>query len=314
VDKAERNRLVVDNLPLVGYLVSDLCARATHLSREDLASVGAVGLVLAADSFDPSAGVPFGAYARRRITGALVDELRSLDWAGRGTRQRIKALQSMTETLAAQLGRTPTHDEMAAALGLTREQVRACLADAARTVGPLDAAAEALAAETVAPEDSTLERERVRYLGAAVAALPERLRLIVTEIYLEGRAVKDVAADLGLTSSAVSQQRGEALRLLRGGLELHYAGDADARGRVSGPDHPAVPTPRRAAYLESLGEAVHGLRCVHARPAGVGHPAPASVPGSLQTAVAAVPVAAGVAAAAAAAASGPVPATLEAAG
>jgi hypothetical protein len=75
-----------------------------------------------------------------------------------------------------------------------------------------------------------------------------------------------------------------------------------------------VPTPRRAAYLESLGEAVHGLRCVHARPAGVGHPVPASVPGSLQTAVAAVPVAAGVAAAAAAAASGPVPATLEAAG
>jgi RNA polymerase sigma factor for flagellar operon FliA len=307
VDKAERNRLVVDNLPLVGYLVSELCGRATHLSREDLASVGAVGLVLAADAYDPSTGVPFGAYARRRITGALVDELRSLDWAGRGTRQRIKALQSMTETLAARIGRTPTHDEMAAALGLTREQVRACLADAARTVGPLDAAAEALTAETVAPEDSMLERERVRYLGAAVEALPERLRHIVTQIYLEGRAVKDVAADLGLTSSAVSQQRAEALRLLRGGLELHYADDApdapdaDAPGRAGGPGHAAVPTPRRAAYLETLGETVHGLRCVHARPAGVGHPAPAAAPARVAGPVPGSPVAR-------------VPATLEAAG
>ncbi|WP_323102033.1 sigma-70 family RNA polymerase sigma factor [Intrasporangium sp. YIM S08009] len=314
MDKAERNRLVVDNLPLVGYLVSELCGRATHLSREDLASVGAIGLVLAADAYDPSTGVPFGAYARRRITGALVDELRSLDWAGRGTRQRIKSLQSMTETLAARLGRTPTHDEMAAALGLTREQVRACLADAARTVGPLDGAAEALAAETVAPEDSTLERERVRYLGAAVEALPERLRLIVTQIYLEGRAVKDVAADLGLTSSAVSQQRGEALRLLRGGLELHYADDAHdahAPGRAGGPDHAAVPTPRRAAYLETLGETVHGLRCVHARPAGVGHPAPAAVPARVPVTV---PAAGAVAVPVPASPVAAVPATLEAAG
>ncbi|WP_020143859.1 sigma-70 family RNA polymerase sigma factor [Terracoccus sp. 273MFTsu3.1] len=270
METAERNRLVVDNLPLVGYLVSDLCARATHLSREDLASVGAIGLVLAADAFDPSAGVPFGAYARRRITGALVDELRSLDWAGRGTRQRIKALQAMTETLAARLGRAPSHEEMASALGVTSEQVRAGLADAARTVGPLDAAAEALAADTVAPEDVVLERERVAHLEVAVAALPERLRLIVTEIYLEGRAVKDVAAELGLTSSAVSQQRSEALRLLRSGLELHFA-DEPATVRDGTVElEPAAPSsPRRAAYLESLGGAVHGLRSVRGVPGGM---------------------------------------------
>jgi RNA polymerase sigma factor for flagellar operon FliA len=260
VDTAERNRLVVDNLPLVGYLVSDLCARATHLSREDLASVGAMGLVLAADAFDPTAGVPFGAYARRRITGALVDELRSLDWAGRGTRQRIKALQAITETLAARLGRAPSHEELAAALGVTREQVRAGLADAARTVGPLDAAAEALAAETVAPDDVVLERERVAHLAAAVGALPERMRFIVTEIYLEGRAVKEVAAELGLTSSAVSQQRSEALRLLRSGLELHFADQSDPRATRVELDAAAPTSPRRTAYLESLGGAVHGLR------------------------------------------------------
>ncbi|GAA2483293.1 sigma-70 family RNA polymerase sigma factor [Terrabacter carboxydivorans] len=258
---AERNRLVVDNLPLVGYLVSELCARATHLSREDLASVGAVGLVLAADSFDPAAGVPFGAYARRRISGALIDELRSLDWAGRGTRQRIKAMQAMAETLGARLGRAPSHEEMASALGVTCDQVRDGLADAARVVGPLDAAAEALAADTVAPEDAALERERLQHLGAAVAALPDRLRFIVTEIYLEGRAVKDVAAELGLTSSAVSQQRGEALRLMRGGLETHFGDEPDTLRHVSADaGHPVAVTSRRAAYLESVGEAVQGFR------------------------------------------------------
>ncbi|MGN6751127.1 MAG: sigma-70 family RNA polymerase sigma factor [Intrasporangium sp.] len=268
MDIAERNHLVVENLPLVGYLVSDLCSRATHLSREDMASAGAVGLVLAADSFDPSAGVPFGAYARRRITGALMDELRSLDWAGRGTRKRIKALQAMSETLSARLGRAPTEEEMASALGVTRDQVRDAFADAARTVAPLDDAAEALVADTLAPEDAVLAGERSRYLAAAVGALPERLRHIVTEIYLEGKAVKDVAAGLGLTSSAVSQQRSEALRLLREGLELHFAEDTsrgtsavDAERRVSG-------SPRRTLYLESFADVARGLR----------HPVPRSRP------------------------------------
>jgi RNA polymerase sigma factor for flagellar operon FliA len=266
VEIAARNRLVVENLPLVGYLVSDLCARATHLSREDLASAGALGLVLAADSFDPSVGVPFGAYARRRITGALMDELRSLDWAGRGTRKRIKALQAMAETLSATLGRAPTEDELAAALGVTVDQVRAAHTDAARTVGPLDAATDSLVAETVAPEDAALARERAQYVGAAVAALPERLRHIVTEIYLEGKAVKDVAAGLGLTSSAVSQQRSEALRLLKEGLELHFAEDPNpseadpvSAGRVGSGSS------RRSVYLEDFAEAARGLRHVGAR-------------------------------------------------
>jgi RNA polymerase sigma factor for flagellar operon FliA len=266
VDIAARNRLVVENLPLVGYLVSDLCARATHLSREDMASAGALGLVLAADSFDPSVGVPFGAYARRRITGALMDELRSLDWAGRGTRKRMKALQAMVETLSARLGRAPTEDELAAALGLTLDQVRATFADAARTVEPLDAAADSLVAETAAPEDTVLARERALFVGAAVAALPERLRHIVTEIYLEGRAVKDVAAGLGLTSSAVSQQRSEALRLLRDGLELHFADEPspDGTGPV-GADRRGSGSSRRSVYLEGFAEAARGLRHVGAR-------------------------------------------------
>ena len=77
MNRTERNTLVVENLPLVGYLVSDLCARATHLSRDDLASAGAVALVTAADAYDPTLGIPFGAYARTRILGAFADDMRA---------------------------------------------------------------------------------------------------------------------------------------------------------------------------------------------------------------------------------------------
>ena len=74
MNRNERNALVVENLPLVGYLVSDLCSRATHLSRDDLASAGSVALVQAADAYDATTGVPFGAYARTQIGRASCRE------------------------------------------------------------------------------------------------------------------------------------------------------------------------------------------------------------------------------------------------
>lgn len=252
----ERNRLVVENLPLVGYLVSDLCARATHLSREDMASAGALALVLAADAYDAGLGVPFGAFARRRILGAFTDELRSLDWAGRGTRRRIKDTLAVAETLTGALGRNPKKEEIAATLGVSREVVDAALADAARTVSPLDdSTADALAADTIAPEDATLAVERNRYLKAAVNALPEKMRHVIIQIYIEGNTVKDVAAGLGLTSAAVSQQRAEAIRLLRDSFAVHYPDNPDVVPLTES----RVPAARRNAYLAKVTELAAGV-------------------------------------------------------
>ncbi|MDQ1661358.1 MAG: polymerase sigma factor FliA, partial [Blastococcus sp.] len=90
VAAAARNDLVRENLAIVGYLVNEVARKATHVSRDDLASAGALGLLLAADTYDPSLGVPFGAFARRRILGAIADEMRAADWASRTTRRRIK--------------------------------------------------------------------------------------------------------------------------------------------------------------------------------------------------------------------------------
>lgn len=217
---AERNQLIEENLPLVGYLARDLHARATHVPLDELASVGALALVTAADAFDPDLGVPFGAYARRRILGAFADEMRSMDWASRGIRKRIKETTSVRDTLTARLGRGATPDEIAATMGVPRAEVVEALDDATRTVTSLDDASVLdVPAVMVLPEESAMLRERRDVLERAVAALPERMQLIVRAVYIDERPVKEVAAELGVSHSAVSQQRSEAVRLLRDALE-----------------------------------------------------------------------------------------------
>ncbi|MCU1598317.1 MAG: polymerase sigma factor FliA [Actinomycetota bacterium] len=251
MNRTERNALVVENLPLVGYLVSEIWARATHLSRDDLASAGAVGLITAADSFDPTLGVPFGAYARRRILGAFADEMRSADWATRTIRHRIREVLLSQETLTAGLGRTPSVDEMASALGVDRNTAAEAMADATRSISSLDdSESDLLAAEISTPEDSLLTKERGGMVRAAVDALPEKMRHIVHEIYFNERTVKELAEELGLTHSAVSQQRSEGIRLLRDGLETHYADDSAEKPAVVS----RVAESRRSAYLARLAQ------------------------------------------------------------
>jgi RNA polymerase sigma factor for flagellar operon FliA len=268
-----REELIVDNLPLVGYLVSSLCARVTHLSRDDLASVGTIALITSADSFDPTLGVPFGAYARRRITGAFADEMRSNDWAPRSVRRRIGDTLAAQDALAASLGRTPTVEELSMMLGVTRQEVHAALDDAARSVQTLDETVlDIVPALDQLPEASLLAGEQARHLRAAVTHLPERMRHIIEQVFFEGRSVTAVAAELGTTHSAVSQQKSEALRLLQDGLATHYP---DASVIPSAPVSRISPK-RRAEYLSALGTALSPLRDGATALAGARSPAFAS--------------------------------------
>lgn len=262
-----RNRTVLENMPLVGYLVSDVCSKADHLSRDDLASAGALALISAAEAFDPAHGVPFGAFARRRILGAFADEMRANDWVSRSARRRIHSTSAVRETLTASLGRTPTTEEVAEALGVERSDVEARLQEETRTLTVLDASADDLpSADTASPEDTVVALERDRYVRSAVQSLPEKMRYIVEQVYFADRPVTEIAAELGISHSAVSQQRSEAMRLMHDGLSVHYVtpGAAHApKSRVSGE--------RREAYLSTVG----------ARTAGgytrIGQPVPALV-------------------------------------
>ncbi|MGH1524833.1 sigma-70 family RNA polymerase sigma factor [Leifsonia sp. L25] len=244
-----RDQLVIEHLPLVGYIVSDLCSRGTHLDRDELASAGQFALFQASRSFDPDRGVPFGAYARARISGALADELRSQDWVSRGTRKKIKETLVIRDGLYQTLGRTPTIDEMAVSLGVDRATVVATLRESATGPVAIEERSDELVSAILGPEDSAETSERETFLRAAVEALPERLQLIVTRLFFEDRQVKDVAAELGVTHAAVSLARNEAMKLLHEGWLLHFDRDA---GVLPLPDR--NPRTKRSAYLAKLAE------------------------------------------------------------
>lgn len=251
--RTERDALVRDNLAIVGYLVNEVARKATHVSRDELASAGALGLVLAAESFDPTQGVPFGAFARRRILGAIADEMRSADWASRTARRRIRESMTVQESLTNALGRAPSVDEVAESLGVDRKTAIEALSGAGRTMQSLDemeSISDVLAAEAATPEDLVLETERTRYITAAVTSLPAKMRYIVEQIYFHDRSVGEIATELGLTHSAVSQQRSEGIRLMRHGLETQYP--TGAVPRVD--DQQKLAPARRAAYLARLAE------------------------------------------------------------
>ncbi|HET8616179.1 MAG TPA: sigma-70 family RNA polymerase sigma factor [Actinomycetales bacterium] len=255
----EQRALVREHLPVVGYLVSEIITRVPpQVQRDDLTSAGQLALVLASRSYDPTTGVPFGHYARTRIRGALLDELRAADWASRGARSRAKKLAQAEERLAAELGRWPSDAELAEELKADRASIPAVRHDAHRSVVlSLDQLVEVTggAEDHVDADDhqpdpaqSLLVSERMKYLKAAVEALPDRLRLVVEHYFLGERPMTEIAKELGVTESRVSQLRAEALVLLRDGLNTHLD-----PGKVAPVDRPdGVVARRRSAYYAQV--------------------------------------------------------------
>jgi RNA polymerase sigma factor for flagellar operon FliA len=245
--------LVLANMPLVGYAVSELLHRVPpSVSRDELSSAGSLALVLAARAYDPSTGVPFARYASLRIRGALVDELRSMDWASRGARQRVRELAGASERLTAALGRTPTREELAGAMGTDVEAVGRAAQEAARRVLSIDSTdvpvAELVRDDRPNPEDVLLTAERLHWLRAAVQTLPDRLRVVVEGIFLQDRSVAELAEELDVTQSRISQLRTEALSLLRDGLNAGL--DPDLVPAAERPD--GVAERRRQAYFAEV--------------------------------------------------------------
>ncbi|WP_278257146.1 sigma factor [Nocardioides convexus] len=122
----ETDEPITTHMPLVGHIVRETMGRVpSHVSRDDLTSAGLTALVLAARAYDAERGVPFDRYAATRIRGALLDELRSVDWASRSVRRRARDLAETRSRLANVLGRTPSVAEVAQAAGMSPDEVAA---------------------------------------------------------------------------------------------------------------------------------------------------------------------------------------------
>jgi RNA polymerase sigma factor for flagellar operon FliA len=203
-----------------------------HVHTDDLISAGMSALFGAATSFDPEFGVPFARFAARRIRGALLDELRSADWATRSLRARVRARNTAFELLAAHLGRTPFPDELAHEMGVSRAELLRIEADLHQSVVlrfdhlATDSGADAvLSSRCETPEVVIVERERQSYLHDAVHSLPERLRKVVIGCFFDDRPMRELADELGVTESRISQLRAEALKMLRDGMNSQLAPD-----------------------------------------------------------------------------------------
>ena len=223
-----RDDSVRQHMPLVGHLVREVLARVpAHVNRDDLLSAGYAALVSAARGFDEERGVPFARFAATRIRGALIDELRGLDWASRSVRQRARRTDAARQELTAELGRAPSLGEVATRLGCSAGDIESADDDVQRAVvfslqGFALAGADDMVTEPgLGPEELLIRRERIGYLRHAIDALPQRLRAVVTGYFFEERPMAQIAAELGVTESRVSQLRGEALGLLRDGLNTH---------------------------------------------------------------------------------------------
>lgn len=253
----EQRDLVQRNIPLVEHIVKRLMSRfpATY-ERDDLVQTGILGLIEASTRFDPSQGIAFSTFAGRRIEGSIIDQLRRNDWAPRSVRAGERRLeQAEAELTAARRGAAPAEQDLAAALGLDRHEVRRLrsrIADARidsldRTVGRDDAST--WLSETVPdPSGSTVDgeiddRELRGYLRDALALLPERHRLVVMGHFLEGRSMTELGQLLGVTQSRASQLKEDALRMMREGLRSQYRDGQGPAGHV---------TRREREYTEAI--------------------------------------------------------------
>jgi RNA polymerase sigma factor for flagellar operon FliA len=256
--------LVRAHLPLVHYAVAEIANRVPrHVSRDDLTSAGMAGLAQAARSFDPARAISFPRFAATRIRGAILDELRSRDWASRSVRARAREVTSASDRLTATLGRAPTPAELAAHMGVERSEIDSLNRDVQRSVvlnledlGPAGSADDAVLAGDLGPDAQLLERERQAYLVAAVANLPERLRRVVMGYFFEELPMHVLAEELGVTDSRISQMRAEALALLRSAIDAQLEIPAEVptgprkTGKAKADSSRAAR--RRAAYLQAV--------------------------------------------------------------
>jgi RNA polymerase sigma factor for flagellar operon FliA len=233
-DQAVRDRLILTYAPLVKYVAGRLgSGLPSHVDESDLVSYGLLGLIDAIERYDPTRDVKFETYAIQRIRGAIIDELRSMDWVPRSVRSRARDIERAIAQLEGQLLRAPTDEEIAKKLGVSEEELDDSLLEISRSsiaaldelwaspTGSGDAVALVDTIEdphSVEPGGEIEKTELKELIGESIASLPEREKLVITLYYYEELTLREIGEVLGVTESRVSQLHTKAILRLKARL------------------------------------------------------------------------------------------------
>jgi RNA polymerase sigma factor for flagellar operon FliA len=234
-DNSARERLVVAYSPMVKFVAGRLGAGLpSHVEDADLISYGLMGLIGAIERFEPDRGIKFETFAMTRIRGAIIDELRSLDWVPRSVRSRAREIEAAQSKLEHELQRAPTEEELAAKLEVDVEELQSSLLEIANSsvyaldelwtvsdssgdqVSLLDTIPDEGAADPQEALDTSEVKDR---LTEAIGSLPEREQLVVALYYYEHLTLREIGEVLGVTESRVSQLHTKAVMRLKSHLQ-----------------------------------------------------------------------------------------------
>ena len=227
-----RDQLIVHYSPLVKYVASRVAAGLPqNVEQGDLVSYGIFGLIDAIDKFDPERGYKFETYAISRIKGAMLDELRSMDWVPRSVRSKAKRIEQANAKLEAKLGRAPTDDELADSLDISTNELETMLTKISFVgVVALDEMlsggerGDSMTLGDTIPDKGegpvgSFEIEEMRQLLAeSINNMTEREKIVLTLYYYEGLTLAEIGQVLGVTESRVCQIHTKSVLRLRSRL------------------------------------------------------------------------------------------------
>lgn len=231
-DEVAKERLILTYAPLVKWVAGRMrSALPPHVEESDLISYGLEGLISAIERYDPARQVRFETFAASRIKGAIIDELRTLDWVPRSVRARAREIERTASELEHKLKRAPTEEEIARAMRLDLDDFRGVIAQIANSSivalddnwniasGDAPHLIETISDEQAKDPASVADTSDVREtLAEAIARLPEREKAVVALYYYDNLTLREIGDVLGVTESRVSQLHTKAILRLKGSM------------------------------------------------------------------------------------------------
>lgn len=230
ISSEERDQLITSHLSKVKYIADRMAAKLPpSVEWDDLYGAGVIGLLDAVERFDASRGVAFTTFAEMRVRGAILDNLRSLDWASRNIRKRSREVQTAFSQVEQLKGRAATEEEVAEFMKISLSELREIMQELrGLTITELDERDSETGLSLIDtifdrgedPSEQLESKERRKLLARAIDKLPARERQVIALYFLEELNMKEIGEVLGVSESRVSQLRTQAIVRLRSGLDI----------------------------------------------------------------------------------------------